>query len=231
MSSFGFEAWGPPFPAWLGPYSPARGNRSGFRVHGGKLGAWVTEDGVSSFWTIERSPGVRALEQLVVRHFRGGRVLLLPNGLVVKPLNRDEERGRRVLIGRYAGCVIIESTDEYVDLSDEDYEAGSIWPGPSSIGLECSLSDDGSLRTRWWRETAFGEKSAQCVVHGTDRRLAASFRQVRGESSGRVRVTAHGLVLTNVEEYGEWSPYVVGRIDPASWPHEHAWVGGPIACR
>lgn len=227
MSGFCFEPLTPPFKAWLGPFSPARGTSTGFRVHRGELGVWHREDDTSEFWTVVQSPGVRSLQQLVTSNFHGGRILLLPNGHVIKPLNDDwMARGHRVLIGHWSGAITIKSGHGSLDFLDPRHEAGAQWPGPSSIGLECVMGADGSIHSDWWRQTDFGAERTSCQISAPNPTLASAFRKVRlVDSSGRVHVAPHGLVLTNVQRRGVWTPYLVGWIDPDEWPHRDEWIG------
>src|ERR1700730_17051381 len=108
MRSFTFKTESTPFPRWLGPFSPARGTRSGFRFHQGLLGTWVSDDEGMSFWPIVDSQGARDITILVRGEWGGGRVLFLPNGFVVKPLQADDEIGQRALIGRWRGAIVLE---------------------------------------------------------------------------------------------------------------------------
>ena len=91
MSGFTFHPMSQPFPQWLGPFSPARGTRSGFRFHREKLGTWVGNDSEMSFWPIIDCGGAREIAKLVRNKWGGGRVLFLPNGFAVKPLQNDDE--------------------------------------------------------------------------------------------------------------------------------------------
>ena len=51
--------------------------------------------------------GARDIANLVQGQWGGGRVLLLANGFVVKPLQQDIEVGQRALIGRFQGAVVL----------------------------------------------------------------------------------------------------------------------------
>jgi hypothetical protein len=124
-----------PFPYWVGPYTPARGSYSGFRIRGGMLGAWVSSEDGQSFCEVQQSDGVRRLTELVARHWSGGRLLFLPSGFVVKPLQNDDERGVRVVVGRYEGNFLVRVGNNWLDFLAPSLgmEAGSIWDGISTL--------------------------------------------------------------------------------------------------
>ncbi|GAB6062550.1 hypothetical protein JCM30394_12790 [Deferrisoma palaeochoriense] len=208
-------------PRWMGPYSPARGTRSGFRFHGGKLGAWVESDDVAAFWEVEGSEGAERLTELVLRRWGGGRVLFLPFGLVVKPLpggwnGNDDDVGKRVLLGVYDGPLVLRSPwGERFDVSDPSgLEPGDPWPGPTTIGLECVLKQDGSLRCYWSHPTRSGSETVSEILRGPDAELYRRFRTARpGDVAGRVRVCAGGVVLTNRRtRCGDWESVYLGRV-------------------
>lgn len=229
MTAFTFQPEVSPFPRWLGPFSPARGTYSGFRFHYGRLGTWVTNPVGLEFWPIIDSRSAQALAQLVLAHWGGGRILLLPNGFVIKPLQGDHEVGRRVLIGQFRGPVILERPEgRDFDLSNPgELNPGDPWPGPKTTGIECTIQLDGSLDCAWYHPTLQGRDEVRCRMQGPDWRLAGSFRRARpGVSGGRVRVTANGHVITNREERdGTWISLYVGHIAPESWPQRKEWVG------
>jgi len=100
MTSFTFVPLHHPFPRWMGPYSPSRGNKSGFRIKAGKIKTW-DENGAE--WPVVECAGIKSIVSLVTNHWKGGRVLFLPNGFVIKPLQDDDEVSKRVLIGRFSG--------------------------------------------------------------------------------------------------------------------------------
>lgn len=229
MTNFVFLEARQPFPRWFGPYSPSRGTYAGFRFHGGRLGAWVEKPHTRVFWPLADSSGGRALARLVLDQWGGGRVLMLPNGLTIKPLQEDQEMGRRVLIGRFRGSVVLEPPDgSHFDLGSAGtvLAPGVRWPGPKTIGLECVIEADGSLRCRWYHPTSWGWTESSAKMRGSDTRLSAGFRTARpGDRVGRVRVTAQGIVITNRQgSTGKWSTHFVGRIPPESWPHRREWI-------
>jgi hypothetical protein len=200
MTSFRFEPERRPYPRWMGPFSPARGTRSGFRFHQGRLGTWVENDCDLSFWPVRDSDAAELLADVVRRQWGGGRVLLLPTGLVVKPLQGDYEVGRRVAIGRFRGSIVLQRPDgDAFDLDKPGHlQPGDPWPGPKTTGLECAIQSDGSLVCRWYHPTSLGYEVITKQLHGPDRRLASAFRGARpGNQGGRVRVTANGHVITN----------------------------------
>lgn len=218
-----------PFPRWLGPFSPARGTSTGFRFHDGRLGTWVESDEGRAFWQIVRSQGASALARLVLEHWGGGRVLLLPNGIVVKPL-RDEDVGRRVAVGLFKGPIQLEMPDGGIfDFSAPAGVApGRPWPGPRTTGLECAIQPDGSLRCYWYHPSQYGRDEVMDVLHPPDGVLALGFRRARpADTGGRVSVTANGHVITNRQEPdGTWLSLHVGMIKPGTWMHRKSWIEG-----
>lgn len=227
MSSFTFEPESQPFPRWMGPFSPARGTKSGFRFHQGRLGTWVSSEWGLAFWPVALSPGVRELTRLVRENWGGGRVLLLANGFVVKPL-LDIEVGQRNLIGRFSGPIVLERYGlPDFDLNEPgDLRPGDRWPGPKTMGLECAIQSDGSLRCDWYHPTTWGRDAVSEQLHPPDDVLARGFRAARpGGTAGRVRVTANGHVITNRQEPdGSWASIYVGRVDAGSWTTQDSWV-------
>jgi hypothetical protein len=225
--SFSFAPAPTPFPRWWGPFSPARGTTRGFRFHDGRLGTWVEDGDERAFWPVKRSTGVAALEKLVRATFNGGRVLLLPNGSVVKPLQSDAERGRRVYIGEYSGDVVLETPDGATFSLDNPsrLRPGDRWPGPTSTGLECKITPNGALECTWYHPAAHGRDEETHTMTGASAALAQGFRLARpGEQSGRVRVTARGHVITNRKVRGTWLCFYVGRINLNKWPHLDEWI-------
>ena len=229
MTSFMFDPERRPYPRWMGPFSPARGIRSGFRFHQGRLGTWVEHGVDMSFWPMADCEGADRLTNLVRRDWGGGRVLLLPTRLVVKPLQGDHEVGRRVVIGRFRGPVVLKRPDgSTLDLNAPGHlQPGDPWPGPKTTGLECAIQSDGSLICQWYHPTGLGRDTAAEQLHGADRKLAIGFKRARpGDAGGRVRVTANGHVITNRQtRTGGWMASYVGRIDPASWTNWSRWIG------
>lgn len=204
-----------PFPWWVGPYTPARGSYSGFRIRGGMLGAWVSSDDGQSFSEVQQSDGIKRLTDLVARHWSGGRLLFLPSGLVVKPLQNDDERGARVVIGRCEGSFPVRVGNNWLDFCAPSLgiAAGSAWYGPGTIGLECSIKADGSLLTSWDSPSDFGAERHQHVISGPNNALLTGFRAARpSDEGGRVRVTVGGHVMTKKEMRHGWKTFYVGRI-------------------
>jgi hypothetical protein len=224
-----FAALTSPFPSWCGPYSVARGSKSGFRFREGRLGSWVENAGLRAFWEVEASPGVTALERLVGRRWGSGRVLLLPDGRVAKPDPDPEKPCIRYLIGRLTGPVIVESPDGVrCDLS-QPLRPGARWPGPPTTGLECKIDSAGRLECEWELTARLGRLAETRTMWAPDPALAAGLRAARpGMSSARVRVQVGGAVITRREDTDgddvSWVPRFVGRIDPARWPFDEAWV-------
>lgn len=222
-----FQSEAFPFPRWLGPYSPARGNNAGFRVRSGLLGATVVTESGQEFWTAQQTQGVHDLVQLIKTHWQGGRIVFLPNGFAVKPLQNDSER---VLIGRSSNALILNGSGRQVlDFSNLQHLApGSIWSGPGTIGLESTLRSDGSLTSGWYRTTEYGQEETQEVIAGPNLSLLEGFRKARpGENSGRVRITIGGHVTTNRQERNGGSrPYYVGQVSTSVFRNWERWIEG-----
>ena len=226
--SFTFHAAKPPFHGWLGPFSPARGTYSGFRFHEGRLGTWVKNADLREFWPVLDSPGVRALTSLVVATWHGGRVLLLPNGFVIKPLQHDAHVGLRVLIGRFEGPVVLESPGgPAFDMSQPGaLAAGDIWPGPKTTGLECAIQPDGSIYCDWYHPKPWGREAIREAVLNASRVRAVAFHAARPmDEGGRVRITANGHMITNRQgPNGTWITLYIGHLAAEGWPHRKEWI-------
>jgi hypothetical protein len=176
---------------------------------------------------VKRSTGLAKLEKLVLTSFSHGRVLLLPNGSVIKPLQSDTERGKRAYLGEYAGDVVLETPDGApFSLSRPGrLKPGDRWPGPTSTGIECRITGTGSLECTWYHPADYGRDEETCTVMRTNAALAQGFRLARpGQQSGRVRVTAKGHVITNRMVRGAWICFYVGQIDIEKWPHLDEWI-------
>ena len=220
-----FEASARPFKLWSGPYSPARGNASGFRIRGKRLGVFVNRDDAQEFWTVEPSVGVDALIELVSRHWTGGRILLLPSGLVIKPMQNESEAGKRVVLGRLSGRLMLQRPDgnRFDMAAPPNLVPGGRWPGPSTTGLECSRDHQGKLICKWDLpidgEDWDTKRRMRKELRGADGFLAAGLRKARPGETGncRVRLTFHGHITTNKELPGNvWEPRYVGHVDPGS---------------
>lgn len=227
-----FSATQNPFPRWVGPYSVARGTKSGFRFRKGRLGTWVEESpGRREFWEAEPSAAVKAIERLVREHWHHGRVLLLPDGHVAKP---DPDRAGdciRYLIGRIHGSVAVVKPDgTRFDLSRVQHlRPGAPWPGPHTTGIEVKIDSTGQLNCEWELAAALGRLVQSHPMWGRDPALATGLRAARpGLSSARVRVQIGGAVVTMQEDDEKhdkrWRPRFVGHIDIKKWPFDPAWV-------
>jgi len=217
-----------PFPYWFGPFSSAHGTYSGFRINRGRCGTWVESAGKSSFWELEHSEGADALSVLMMREWGGGRVLLLPNGFAVKPIQSDSERGARILIGRFDGpLVLVQQDGRRFDLSRTSLlQPGDQWPGPKGTGLECAIQSSGTLTCNWFEGSLATGRFVTKQLRGPDSALADGFRNARpGEVSGRVRVTANGAVITNRRlSDAAWSARYIGIADRTTWPDWSKWI-------
>ena len=228
MSPFLFQPFPTPFPQWMGPFSPARGKYTGFRISSGQVGTWVENQAGREFWPFVDSPGSHALSQLVREHWGGGRILMLPNGHIIKPLQHDAEVGQRVLIGRFTGAVQLQRPHGGIfDMSAPGrLEAGDEWPGPKTTGIECMIQSDGSLQGKWYHPTDWGRDGVSEILCPPDGSLANGFSIGRqGDTVGRVRITANGHVITNRQEWnGVWVSIYVGQIIRNGWKHRPEWI-------
>lgn len=216
------------FHRWMGPFSPARGTRSGFRFHNHRIGCWVNAGHECSFWPLVSEPGATSISRLVLRHWHGGRVLFLPNGMVIKPLQRDAEVGYRVILGRFDGPLILHTPDgKLFDMSQPGpLRPGDPWAGPTTTGLECILTEDGSLDCEWYHPSEFRREIVRVKLRAHDRDLAAAFRRARlGASGGRVRITANGHIITNrLQGNRAWTCVYVGYVPPTDWGYWDHWI-------
>ena len=220
--SFDFTPAPQPFPRWRGPYTPSKGNRSGFRFHRGKLGTWVGD----AFWTVRRSRGVELLERVVRQRWGGGRVLLLPNGLVVKPLQEEDQRGIRQYIGLIKGDVILVTPDgdEFTLRNPAGLRPGGAWRGPRSTGLSCVLQANGSLKCEWHHPDGYGSINQTVQLTSPNAAFANTFKALRGTPVGAVRVTANGAVITSWQDRGQWKCHYIGHINVSEWLHLEEWI-------
>jgi hypothetical protein len=230
--SFEFTPLPHPFNRWWGPFSPSRGVHSGFRFFAGRLGTYVTTPHGRDFWTVRASPGVAALEELAVRRYGGGRVLLLANGYVIKPLQGDAEVGQRVVIGNFKGPIILERPDgsTFNMQTFNEHSTGDLWDGPTTTGLEAVLNANGSVECFWYHPDELGRVTESEVLFSANSALAKTFQHVRpGDTVGRVRITANGHLITNRQiGWRQWECCYVGRVPVEHWPHLEDWIGEPI---
>lgn len=231
--TFDFEPCRKPFSRWLGPFSPARGTYSGFRFHAGSLGTWMHEETGRVFWSAAPSAGAAGISKLVTANWGGGRVLFLPKGLVIKPLpgqgtDNDEDVGRRVVIGRFQGTLTLLRPDgSRFDMADPGtLVPGHEWSGPTTTGLECKMQADGSLVCAWYHPSPLGRDEVREKIRGADARLYAAFRKARPDNtSGRVRITLHGHIITNRCTGSRWQAFYVGRVAASSLPGDwNDWI-------
>jgi hypothetical protein len=228
MSELRIEVEKKPFRRWLGPYSPARGMQHGLRFHKGELGVWHGDATGKAFWSVAQNPSVDRLSRTVIQTWGGGRLLFLPNGYIIKPLPGDDERGRRVLVGTFTGALVMTTDDgDELDLSDPpDPRAGARWEGPNTIGLECVMESDGSIRCDWYHPSDYGRTGDSIVLVGPSAARARSFRAARlGESSGRVHFTPNGHVTTNYQIRPKvWESRSVCFVNPDDLEDWSYWI-------
>lgn len=210
-----------PFRRWMGVYSPARGTMFGYRFHHQKLGVWVTNEHGQEFWHFHQCPEIEALQDIVLSHWGGGRVLMLCGGPVIKPENNDDEVGIRRVIAAFQGDAVLVKPDgsRFSFRIAHTLKPGASWPGPTTTGLECAIKSDGRLECSWYHPSDFGKETHRVILTGPSKTLFRGFVAARpGEFGGRVRVQMSGAVITNVQSHGpgglEWKSLYIGSIDP-----------------
>jgi hypothetical protein len=170
--------------------------------------------------------GRQSIIDVVRRHWDGGRILILPNGMVVKPhqTNEDDRVGRS-LIGQISGSLVVKrSSGTRCDLgSSLGLYAGDSWPGPSSGHLTCVISESGALKCSWYHPTDHGRDYVKCELRGADEDLAEGFREARPwDTCGRVQICYGGHVLTRTSR---GAVRYVGWIDPETLGDWRDWIG------
>jgi len=230
MSGLDIRLRSKPFARWWGPYSPARGTKRGFRFHDNQLGVWHDAGSGLEFWTVQENAAVRGLTKLVLGEWGGGRLLFLPNGYIVKPLpGRDEDRCKRVVLGTFAGPLVLESpAGDELDLSDPwTAKPGDDWEGPSTIGLEVVMDERGALRCDWYHPDSSGRLDTWTQISGADASMVRGFRATRRiESAGRVHITPNGHIITNCNiGFDRWRCRYVGFLGPRAIGDWSKWIG------
>jgi len=219
-----FRPYQPPFHQWMGPYTPATGFTSGFRVLQNSLGCHEVDDSSQFFCTAEESPGVRYLIDHVRTHFGGGRVLFLPNGLVIKPCNRGYDVGRRVVIGEYSGDLRIFTSEGFRNFSDEQIQnPGTRWYGPQTIGLAIILEPRGCGYIKWNLSNRYYDEEHREPFDWIGSQVVESYQRVKGRT-GRVRISVNGHAFTKVEEGTRWQTYYLGIAD-SEFVNWQQWAG------
>jgi hypothetical protein len=226
--SFAFIGAKKPYPRWIGPFIAARGVYNSVRVKSGRLIAYFEDDDERAEWEVLPSPGSKSLAKAVVDNWTGGRLLLLPTGHVIKPLQENDERAMRVFIGRFDGPLIFKRHDGGIFDLDEETDSlspGDPWVGPKGIGLECIIRDGGSLDCHWYHPTDYGQELYQKQLLPADKSLWQAFRLARPNdwSGGRVHVLPNNTVIT---KDASKSTIFVGKIDPSAWGSLDHWIGG-----
>jgi hypothetical protein len=227
MTTLQVQLLGPPFQRWVGPYSPRRG----------KSGLSLRLDGISSIepamsgsgeigWKLQESSSLERAILAWRRSFGGGRLLFMPTGEILKPLSEEDERNKRVLVGRFSGSprfVADDSGRSICDLASPDVlRRADAWTGPHAIGLECILKVDGSLHCEWYGPAEEGHIIQRTCILGPSRNRFIGFRMVRPrDSGGRVHLTACGhlytkwLTGTPQDRVREWRCAYLGKVDVA----------------
>jgi len=225
-----------PHPLWHGPYSPVPGRSNGLRVRRGTAEALMRRGGYSETWAIEDSPGARALVESVYIAYGGGRLLLLPNGAVIKPTPWSNE-GERRLVGSWSGrFTLVSPSGLRLCTSDPKImvkpvgtprrliRSGDDWPGPSSQGLRCRIDPSGALFARTWHASRWGRTEVDFPIAPGDVMRALSYRLAGGHTSGgSVRLLEGGhLVMPAHDADGGIARYV-GYVPPSQLPSISAW--------
>ncbi len=220
-----YEPFQEPLP-WYGPYSPARGTNSGFRIRNRRLGIYTNDD--SEPWLAKQTNGVRELEQQVIERYGGGRILFLPSGHVIKPDSGGT--GHRSVIGKYKGeFSILGRENGIIDFSSE-FEPGSRWLGPNnSIGLECQLEVAGNgLQTEWYIPRNYGRDNNHEEIAIVNPNITHMFEECRPNiAQGRIQLLIGGHIITKTQEgYSNWVTYYIGRIDLSQFNDWEQHIGG-----
>jgi len=227
--NFTFTPESEPYLRWKGPFSPSRGKYTSLRVRGGGLKAYFDSKDESASWELEKSAGIQSLVDTVTRVWGGGRVMLLPTGHVIKPL-QDQEVGIRKLIGRFTGPLIFRRHDGGsfdLDLETNRLAPGDLWHGIKNIGVECIIQEGGVLSCRWYHPTVYGKEEIRIeLLHDSPERHIAFQKARQGDTYGRVHVLPNGAVITNHQTFlGEWEAKFVCKISPSSWGSWEHWIG------
>ena len=236
MVDFTFIPSASPHPLWHGPYSPVPGRSNGLRVRRGTAEALLHRGGYSETWVIENSPGARALVESVYIAYGGGRLLLLPNGAVIKPSPWSNE-GERRLVGSWSGrFTLVSPSGLRLCTSDPKImvkpvgtprrliRSGDDWPGPSSQGLRCRIDPSGALFARTWHASHWGRTEVDFPIAPGDVMRALSYRLAGGHTSGgSVRLLEGGhLVMPTHDADGGLARYV-GYVPPFQLPSISVW--------
>lgn len=239
MSGFQFTPYPAPYPHWHGPYAVVLGQSNGMRVRRGAIEAHLLRDGYRETWVIDESPGARSLVAVVQAAYGGGRLLLLPNGAVIKPVPGCSD-GERRLLGHWWGTLTLVSplgqricTTEANMLvqppngSPRSLRPGDPWPAPSTTGLRCRIDASGALFAKTWQASRWGRSEVEYPVTAPDRLLSLCYRMAGGHGSGgSVRLLEGGhVVMPNHSMDGGLARYV-GYIPPSCLPSISDWKNG-----
>jgi hypothetical protein len=227
MTTIQIELEKKPFKRWWGPYSPARGVTHGLRFREQRLGIIHRTAVGEEFWAVRENADVKALTQLILSEWRGGRLLFLPNGYIVKPLpGPDDERGKRVLVGRYKGDLVLESpSGRPLDLGRPWVSTpGEAWAGPDTMGLECVIEPNGGVKCKWYHPEELGRIDTPAQLFGADAMRHKAFCVAQpSKTSGRIHIFPSGHVIAKYElGHERWLARYVGKVDLRTlgdWSH------------
>ena len=239
VTVFQFTPLGFPYPLWHGPYAVVPGRSNGMRVRRGAIEAQLWRNGYCETWVIDDSPGARSLVALVQASYGGGRLLLLPNGAVIKPVPRSSE-GERRLLGHWWGSLTLVSpfgqricTTEANVLaharsdSPRSIRPGDPWPGPATTGLRCRLDPSGSLFARTWQASQWGRTEVEYPIAAANSLLSMCYRLAGGHGSGgSVRLLEGGHVVMPYHDTDGGMARYVGYVLPSSLPSISDWKNG-----
>lgn len=225
-----------PHPKWHGPYSVVPGRSNGLRVRRGAIEAQLWRNGYAETWVIDDSLGNRSLIATVQATYGGGRLLLLPNGAVIKPVASSSE-GERRLLGHWWGTLTLVSplgqricTTEANLLvhprggTPRSLRPGDPWPGPSTTGLRCRIDPSGALYAKTWHASRWGRTEVDASVSGTSRLLFTSYLLAGGHrSGGSVRLLEGGHVVMPSHDAGGGLARYVGYVPPSTLPTISDW--------
>jgi hypothetical protein len=190
---------------------------------------WGSSETEFSFWPVKENQGVRRLREIVQSRWGGGRLLFLPTGHVIKPLQADIEVGKRVVVGRFEGEMVLTDSDgRDFNLENPGLTPGDRWPAPHTMGLETVLESDGSLRCDWSHPSPTGREVVNATLCKGPAALIDVFRRYRpGDQAGRVHLMPYGHVVTNhVQRDGSWRSSYIGFIEPLTLGDWNRWIGG-----
>ena len=128
------------------------------------------------------------------------------DGHVIKPLQRDDEVGEYVLVGRFLGAVVLERPEggAFDLMRPGSLAPGACWPGPRTTGLECAIQPDGSLDCTWYHPTEWGREMIRMQLHPADCQLASGFRGAGRGNPGAASGSPPMVSSSQTDTTGGW---------------------------